>query len=170
MHFPISLIRVQRVVCLAVFLLMAGIVPRAFAQPDQRYLSTGARVRIVRAPGEAPFVGNVARVTPDSIAVGVGGGNVLVQLPLAHLASLEVSDGRDRTAWTSNGLKFGAIGGAVVTGLALGHEYPGSLVGFVGAFAGAIAGGFMGAIGGGVAGAILAPERWERVSIPSGAP
>ena len=125
-----------------------------------------AAVRIVRAAGEEPFVGNVARMTPDTIGVGVGGGSVLLQLPLAQLASLEVSEGRDRITWTSNGARYGALGTALVTGFALAQEYPGSLVGFVGA----IAGGLIGAIGGGVAGAMLSPERWEPVRLPSRAP
>lgn len=166
MHLSIPAVHTARVIVLAAFLLLAAIVPSAHAQPDQRHLTLGARVRIVRAAGEESFIGNVARVTSDSIAVGVGGANVMVQLPLAHLASLEVSDGRDRAKWTANGTLYGALGVGLITGVLFAQEYPGTLMGPVGA----LAGGFMGAIGGGVAGAMLAPEQWDRVALPSRSP
>ena len=166
MNFPAPLTRARRVVSLATLLLVAGHVPRAQAQPDHLQLSTGARVRIVRAAGEEPFVGNVARVTPDTLAVGVGGGSVLLQLPLAQLVSLEASVGRDRLLWTGNGVVYGSVGTALATGFVLAQQYPGSLVGFVGA----IAGGLVGAVGGGMVGAMLSPERWEAVRLPVRAP
>ena len=166
MNSPTLRIRAPRAACLTALLLVAAIVPRAHAQPDQLQLSTGARVRIVRAAGEEPFVGTVARSTPDTLAVGVGGGSVLLQLPLAQLVSLEVSEGRDRLVWTGNGVLYGSIGTALATGFVLAQQYPGSLVGF----AGAIAGGLVGAVGGGVVGAMLSPERWEAVRLPARAP
>lgn len=84
---------------LLIALACAAVAPRLWAQDDRLSLPLGTRVRILGGAEAWPFTGNVLRVTPDTLAVAVGGGSALIQFPTSRLTSLEVSEGRDRLQW-----------------------------------------------------------------------
>lgn len=158
--------RRRRAVFLVAICCTPGGARRVQAQYDQPGLAIGTRVRIVSAPGSEPFTGNVLRLAADTIAVAVGGGSVLLQLPTTHLASIEVSEGRDRLGWTLGGASIGGLGTAVVTGAVLGRDNPGTLA----ALAGFIAGGLVGSLTGAIVGALIAPEHWTGLTLPIRSP
>jgi hypothetical protein len=135
--------------------------PCARAQGDRLYVPVGTRVRIVGPAGGQPFTGNVLRLTADTLAVATGGGNALLQVPTSRLTSIDVSEGRDRLGWGMRGAAIGGLAGAVLGAAAMGRDDPGGM----GAYAGFIAGGIFGVGGGAIVGAIVAPERWRRLSL-----
>ncbi|HET9011340.1 MAG TPA: hypothetical protein VFN38_05960, partial [Gemmatimonadaceae bacterium] len=98
-------------------------------------------------------------LTSDTLAVAVSGGNALLQLPMNRLASIDVSEGRDRLGWSTRGAGIGVIGGGLVGAIAVWQESHGDL----GVLAGFFAGGMLGAGSGAIIGALMAPERWNRV-------
>lgn len=141
-------------------LLSAVMMPTSLrAQVDRLYLSVGTRVRVQTVPDGPPFTGTVWRITADTLAVAVSSGNALLQLPMDRLASIDVSEGRDRLGWSVRGASIGALSGGLIGSIAVWQESHGDL----GVLAGFFAGGMLGATGGALLGAITAPERWSRV-------
>lgn len=131
------------------------------AQSDRFSVPTGTRVRIVVGASES-FTGSVLRLTSDTLAVATGSGGALIQLPTSRLSSIEVSEGRDRLGGSVKGAGIGVLAGAAIGSIALRRsEGPG-----VAALAGLFAGGILGGGTGAIVGAIVAPERWRRLSLP----
>ena len=146
-------------------LLVAGITcvlafpSRAEAQRDWRSLPAGTRVRVTTGAADQPFTGNVLRLTADTLAVTTGGGNALLQLPTTRIASVEISEGRDRIGWAVRGAGYGALAGGLIGAASLRSQGgPGDLSVIAGFFAGGVLGGGFGSL----IGAIGAPERWRR--------
>ena len=152
---------VHRARSIALLVLLSAVTMPASlrAQSDRLYLSVGTRVRVQTAPDGPPFTGTVWRITSDTLAVAVSSGNALLQLPMNRLASIDVSEGRDRLGWSARGASIGALSGGLIGSIAVWHESQGDL----GVLAGFFAGGMLGATAGALLGAIIAPERWSRV-------
>ena len=131
------------------------------AQSERLHLPVGTRIRVQTAPDVPAFTGTVWRLTSDTLAVAVSSGNALLQLPTAHVTSIEVSDGRDRLGWGVRGAGIGVLAGGLLGGVTLGRDSQGDLA----AIAGFIAGAIVGAAGGALVGAIAAPERWDRIHL-----
>lgn len=141
-------------------LMLAATMPAGLrAQSDRLYLPVGTRIRVQTAPESPAFTGTVWRLTSDTLAVAVSSGNALLQLPTAHVTSIEVSEGRDRLEWGLRGAGIGTLAGGLLGAATVGHGSQDDL----GALAGFFAGGILGAAGGALFGAIVAPERWSRV-------
>lgn len=139
--------------------LWLGMAARVEAQSDRRSLPAGTRVRVTTGAADQPFTGNVLRLTADTLAVATGGGNALLQLPTTRIASVEISEGRDRIGWAVRGAGYGALAGGFIGAASLrGHGGPGDLSAIAGFFAGGVLGGGFGSL----IGAIIAPERWRR--------
>ena len=148
---------------LACVLALFTLAPALRAQYNRPYLPAGTRVRVLDRAGGTPFTGNVQRLTFDTLGVAVGGGAALVQLPTSRLVSLEISEGRERLRWAVKGAGIGLLAGGLIGAASMRDDT--SAVGDLGALAGFFAGGVLGAGFGAVGGAILAPERWRRVSL-----
>ena len=135
------------------------IAPGAGAQSDWRSLPVGTRVRVTTGAADQPFTGIVLRLTADTLAVATGGGNALLQLPTTRIASVEISEGRDRIGWAVRGAGYGALAGGLIGAASLRSQGgPGDLSAIAGFFAGGVLGGGFGSL----IGAIVAPERWRR--------
>jgi hypothetical protein len=148
---------------IAVVVVVLALAPPASAQIFRTSLPTGTRVRVLDRIGGERFTGTVLRLTPDTLGVALGGGSTLLNLPTSRLASLEVSEGRERgqSAWRGAGI--GLVAGSLIGAVSMrGEGTPGD----VGALVGLMVGGLLGAGSGIVVGAITAPERWRRVSLP----
>jgi hypothetical protein len=131
------------------------------AQSDRLSLPVGTRIRVQTTQETAPFTGTVWRITSDTLAVAVSSGNALLQLPTAHVTSIEVSDGRDRLGWGVRGAGIGVLAGGLLGAVTLGRDSQADLA----AIAGFVAGAVVGAAGGALVGAIVAPERWDRIHL-----
>lgn len=129
-------------------------------------LPAGTRVRIATAPDTPPFTGTVLRLTSDTLTLAAGSGSALLHIPVTRLTSLEESEGRNRIGWAFRGAGMGVVVGGIGGGIAGGRQDPYGL----GAVVGFIAGGIMGTLGGAILGAVIAPERWRRISFSSIAP
>jgi hypothetical protein len=118
----------------------------------------GARVRVTTSavPGER-VVGRLAALTPDTLAVAVGGGAATLTLSTREVELLELSRGRPRLQWATTGATIGLVG-CTVLGTVVGSVY-----GFVGGF---VVGVVVGAPLGAGIGAFSAQERWTPYSIP----
>lgn len=139
--------------------LTLAIAPGASAQSEWRSLPAGTRVRVTTGAADQPFTGNVFRLTADTLAVATGGGNALLQLPMTRIASVEISEGRDRIGWAVRGAGYGALAGGLIGAASLrGQGGAGDLSAIAGFFAGGVLGGGLGSL----IGAIVAPERWRR--------
>jgi hypothetical protein len=160
---PIAFHVVERRAVIAAALALFALAPTVRAQYDRPYLPVGSRVRVVDRVGGAPFLGTVQRLTVDTLGVAVGGGAALVQLPTSRLVSLEISDGRERAGWAMRGAGIGLVAGGLIGAASLRDDPPAP--GDLSALAGFFAGGVLGAGFGAVVGAIIAPERWHRVSL-----
>ena len=134
--------------------------PGLRAQSDRFLVPLGTRVRIV-VDANAPFTGNVLRLTSDTLAVATGSGGALIQIPTSRLASIELSEGRDRLHGSLTGAGIGVLAGGLIGGISLGRSEGSDLA----ALAGMFAGGIIGAGTGAIVGAIVAPERWRRLSL-----
>lgn len=134
--------------------------PGLRAQSDRFFVPLGTRVRIV-VGANAPFTGNVLRLTSDTLAVATGSGGALLQIPTSRLSSIELSEGRDRLGGSVKGAGIGVLAGGLIGGVALGRSEGNDLA----ALAGMFAGGIIGAGAGAIVGAIVAPERWQRLSL-----
>lgn len=141
--------------------LLATVGSPVHAQVRGSQLPVGTRVRIIGVAPDHRLTGNVLRISPDSLAISSGGGNVLLQLPISSISSLEISQGRDRLGWGMKGAGIGALVGAF-TGAAILKQSDGG----VGALAGFFAGSVLGTAGGAIVGVIVAPERWQWVPVP----
>ncbi len=160
---PTSIRFVGRRAGFVAVLTLFAIAPSLRAQYDRPYLPVGTRVRVLDRVGGAPFIGSVQRLTTDTLGVAVAGGAVVVQLPTSRLAALEVSDGRERGAWAFRGAGIGLLAGGLLGAASMRSDStePGDLSAIAGFFAGGVLGTGLGA----VVGAIVAPERWHRVSL-----
>ena len=143
-------------------IVLAVTIPGALrAQSDRLSLPVGTRIRVQTTTEAPPFTGTVWRITSDTLAVAVSSGNALLQLPTAHVASIEVSDGRDRLGWGVRGAGLGVLAGGLLGAVTLGRDSQADLA----AIAGFLAGAVVGAAGGALVGAIVAPERWDRIHL-----
>lgn len=143
-------------------LMSVATIPAALhGQSDRLSLPVGTRIRVQTTAEAPPFTGTVWRITSDTLAVAVSSGNALLQLPTAHVTSIEVSEGRDRLGWGVRGAGIGVLAGGLLGAVTLGRNSQESLAGIAGFFAG----GVLGAVGGALFGAIAAPERWDRIHL-----
>lgn len=148
---------------LPVVLAAGATAPALSAQTDRFSLPTGTRVRVLDRSGGERFTGTILRITRDTLGLAVGGGSALVSLPTTRLASLEVSEGRERARSAWRGAGIGLVVGGLVGAVSMrGDGTPGD----IGVLVGFFAGGVLGAGSGTVIGAIAAPERWRPVSLP----
>ena len=154
---PLSRWRAAFLAALTCTLVLA---PDLRAQSDPFSIPTGTRVRIVVGSSES-FTGNLLRLTSDTLAVATGSGGALVQLPTSRLSSIELSEGRDRLGGSVKGAGIGVLAGGLIGGIALRRSEGPGIAALAGLFAGGILGGGTGAI----VGAIVAPERWRRLSL-----
>ena len=151
------------VLALAFLLASAPLAAQGEAAP--RAPEAGARVRVsLLAPPPERMVGRLRLLSPDTLVVGLGGGQADLSLPLASVASLERSRGRPRLLWTVLGTVAGA-GAGVLAHRATREDDPADIGGLRGTADG-LEKTLVGALAGGVLGFVLAPERWSRVPLP----
>ena len=149
-----------RTTSLAALTCLLAFAPGLLAQSDRFFVPLGTRVRIV-VGANAPFTGNVLRLTSDTLAVATGSGGALIQIATSRLSSIELSEGRDRLHGSLKGAGIGVLAGGLIGGVSLGRSEGNDLA----ALAGMFAGGIIGAGTGAIVGAIVAPERWHRLSL-----
>jgi hypothetical protein len=144
---------------LAAFSLLAA--PVLGAQYNTPYGPVeGSRVRVTPMDtGASVFTGHLRAFGGDSLVVDVGSGVARLQMPLARLRRVEVSEGRNRagTAFVWGGI--GLLAGGVIGGTLMNDD---PLERLVGGFAGMA----FGVLTGAVAGALAAPEHWRVVWSP----
>lgn len=160
---PFRLTACRRAV-LPVVLAACATAPTVSAQTDRFTLPAGTRVRVLDRSGGERFTGTILRVTQDTLGLAVGGGSALVSLPATRLASLEVSEGRERAQGAWRGAGIGLVVGALIGAVAMRGD--GTTPGDMGVLVGLLAGGVVGVGSGAVIGAIAAPERWRSVPLP----
>ncbi|HET9314369.1 MAG TPA: hypothetical protein VFQ51_02225 [Vicinamibacteria bacterium] len=72
----------------------------------------GTRLRVVKKGGSQPVVGRLVQRAPDQLTLDTESGRGPVQIPYSQVASLQVSEGRNR----SKGVWFGVLVGLVAAG------------------------------------------------------
>jgi hypothetical protein len=149
------------------FLLFACLPVRAFA--DEAQVDQGDRVRVSTRSVDKK-TGVVEAATPDAIQVRLDGDVRSLEIPVAELTRIEISQGprgRCAAAWSKG--KWGALIGAVpgAISLALQHEQVGEDGSSAGeaALLGAWSGGLFGGLIGALIGAANPGEAWEKVSL-----
>lgn len=141
---------------LALALALASSLAPSLGRAQQPALAPGARVRVLRVGATTPQEGAFVSLDRDTLVVRPGFGSVADTIPVARVATLEVSTGVGRDA--QGALRGMLIGGGVgaATGVvlvkatcndsgegppcALGEVLTGAALGFAGVFLGAIAG------------------------------
>jgi hypothetical protein len=137
-------------------LLVLCVALRADAQYADAQVAAGTRIRVTGpAVGADPLIATSVSLTRDSLIVSVADGRATMRFPTSRVTSLEVSQGHDRMRWAIGGAIVGALIGFIATPNKDQFEVMPMIVG--------IAGGLF-AI---PVGAIVAPERWEPVSLGS---
>ncbi len=116
---------------------------------------TGTRMRVVKKGGSAPVVGRLVQRSPEQLTLETESDRRRVQVPYSQVASLQVSEGRNR----SKGLWFGVLAGLVVAGGVYAATTEDCSEGGCGERFAWMAG--AGVAAGALIGLAAAPERWR---------
>jgi len=119
----------------------------------------GSRVRVFApALSDAPLVGRLVAFGGDSLVLASTSGRARARIPIGELRQVQVSEGRDRSAWALKGAVGGGVLGFLLGATALRGQGPeAGLARLVASTVGLIMGGPVGA----GLGAYLAPEQWR---------
>jgi hypothetical protein len=147
---------------LLVLLLAIGSWTEARAQVPHPEIPAGSRLRVFApALGEHGTIGQFAGFESESLSLLQGPSQTTLQLPLASITRLEVSEGHHRGRWAGMGALIG-LGGSVALGvvcLTVCDDGAFAVIGF--SFFGLVVAAPVGA----VVGAVVAPERWRPLAI-----
>jgi hypothetical protein len=149
---------------LLVLLLVLGPWTEARAQVQLPEIPVGARIRIFSpALGDQPTIGQFAGFESESLWLLQRPSQTTLQLPIASITRLEVSDGHHRWRRAGIGALAGLGGSIALAVVCIAVCAPGEAM--FAPIGGVLYGVFVGAPLGAVVGAVFAPERWRPLPI-----